>query len=40
VSDEGGEQCSVGPVEAWFGVGSAKYGDLVAEDEEFDVLGR
>jgi hypothetical protein len=27
------------PVEAGLGVGSAEYGDLVAEDEELDVLG-
>jgi hypothetical protein len=27
------EQCSVGPVEAGLGVGSAEYGDLVAQDE-------
>jgi hypothetical protein len=39
VSDECGEQCSVGPVEAGLGVGSAEYGDLVAQDEELDVLG-
>jgi hypothetical protein len=39
VSDECGEQGSVGPVEAGLGVGSAEYGDLVAEDEELDVLG-
>ena len=39
-SDECSEQCSVGPVEAGLGVGSAEYGDLVAEDEELDVLGR
>jgi hypothetical protein len=29
-SDECSEQCSVGPVEAGLGVGSAEYGDLVA----------
>ena len=39
VSDECGEQGSVGPVEAGLGVGSAEYGDLVAQDEELDVLG-
>ena len=39
-SDECGEQGSVGPVEAGLGVGSAEYGDLVAQDEELDVLGR
>ena len=38
-SDEGGEQGSVGPVQAGLGVGSAEYGDLVAKDEQFDVLG-
>jgi hypothetical protein len=37
--DDGGEQGSVGPVLAGLGVGSAEYGDLVAEDEELDVLG-
>ena len=40
VSDECGEQGSVGPVEAGLGVGSAEYGDLVAQDEQLDVLGR
>jgi hypothetical protein len=39
VSDQDGEQCSVGPVEAGLGVGSAEDSDLVAQDEEFDVLG-
>jgi hypothetical protein len=39
-SDECSEQRSVGPVEAGLGVGSAEYGDLVAEDEKLDVLGR
>jgi hypothetical protein len=38
--DECGEQCSVGPHEARLGVGSAEYRDLVAKDEEFDVLGQ
>ncbi len=38
--DEGGEQGSVGPVHTRLGVGSAEYGDLVAEDEELDVLRR
>jgi hypothetical protein len=37
--DECGEQRSVGPVQSGLGVGSAEYGDLVAQDEEFDVLG-
>jgi hypothetical protein len=39
-SDECGKQCSVGPVQAGLGVGSAEYGDLVAQDEELDVLRR
>jgi hypothetical protein len=39
VSNECREQCPVGPVEAGLGVGSAEYGDFVAEDEELDVLG-
>jgi hypothetical protein len=37
-SDQGGEQGSVGPVQAWSRVGSTEYGDFVAQDEEFDVL--
>ena len=37
--DECGERGSVGPVQAGVGVGSAEYGDLVAEDGQFDVLG-
>jgi hypothetical protein len=39
-SDQGSEQCSVGPVQAGLGGGSAQYGDLVAKNEELDVLGR
>ena len=39
-SDQGGEEGSVGPVQAGLWVGSAEYGDLVAQDEELDVLGR
>ena len=38
--DEGGEDGPVGPVQAWSGVGAAQDGDFVAQDEEFDVLGR
>jgi transposase len=38
--DQGGEQGSVGPVQARPRVGSAEYGHLVAENEELDVLGR
>ena len=38
--DECGEQGSVGPVQAGLGVGSAEYGDLVAQDEQLDVFGR
>ena len=39
-SDQHGEQGPVGPVQAGLGVGSAQYGDLVAQDEELDVFGR
>ena len=39
VLDEGGEQGAVGPVQSGLGVGSAEYGDFVAQDEQFDVLG-
>jgi hypothetical protein len=38
-SDQRGEQGSVGPVQARRRVGSAEYGDLVAQDEQFDVGG-
>ena len=38
--DEGGEQSSVRPVHAWSWVGAAQDGDLVAQHEELDVLGR
>ena len=38
-SDQHGEQGPVGPVQAGLGVGSAQYGDLVAQDEELDVFG-
>jgi len=37
---EGGEYGPVCPVHARTRVGAAQDGDLVAEDEEFDVLGR
>jgi hypothetical protein len=37
--DEGGEDCPVGPVQAWSWVGAAQDGDLVAQHEEFDVFG-
>jgi hypothetical protein len=37
--DEGGEQGAVGPVQSGLGVSSAEYGDLVAKDEQFDILG-
>jgi hypothetical protein len=36
--DQRGEQGSVGPVQAWLGIGSAQY--LVAYDEQLNVLGR
>ena len=38
-SDQRGEQGAVGPVQAGLGVGSAQYRDLVAQDEQLDVLG-
>ena len=38
-SDQHGEYGSVGPVQARSGVGSAQYGDLVAQDEQLDVFG-
>ena len=38
-SDQGGEQGPVGPVQARPRVGSAEYGNLVAQDEQLDVLG-
>ena len=37
--DEGDEDGSVGPVQAWSVVGAAEHGDLVAQHEELDVLG-
>jgi hypothetical protein len=36
---EGGEHGSVRPVQAWSWAGAAQDGDLVAEHDEFDVLG-
>jgi hypothetical protein len=39
-SDQRGEHGSVGPVKARPRVCSPQYGDLVAQDEELDVLGR
>ena len=38
--DQRGEHRSVGPVQARPRVGSAKYGDLVAQHEQLDVFGR
>jgi alkanesulfonate monooxygenase SsuD/methylene tetrahydromethanopterin reductase-like flavin-dependent oxidoreductase (luciferase family) len=40
VGESGPTWDSVGPVEAGLGVGSAEHGDLMAEEEELDVLGR
>jgi len=40
VSDQRGEQGPVGPVQARPRIGSAQYGDLVAEDEQLKVFGR
>ena len=37
--DEGGEDGPVRPVQGWSLVGAAEHGDLVAQHEEFDVLG-
>jgi hypothetical protein len=37
--DEGGEDRSVRPVQAWSWVGAAQDGDFVAQHEELDVLG-
>ena len=39
-SDQRGEHGSVGPVQARPRVGSTQYRDLVAQDEQLDVLGR
>ena len=39
-SDQRGEHGSVGPVQARPRVGSAEHSDLVAQDEQLDVLGR
>jgi hypothetical protein len=38
--DQRGEQGSVGPVHSRSRVGSTEYRDLVAQDEQLDVLGR
>jgi hypothetical protein len=40
LQDEGGEHGPVRPVQARSRVGAAQDGDFVAQDEEFDVLGR
>ena len=37
--DERGEHGPVGPFHAGSGVGAAKYGEVVAQHEQFDVLG-
>jgi hypothetical protein len=37
--DQGGEDRPVGPVQAWFWVGAAEHGDLVAQHHQLDVLG-
>ena len=37
--DEGGEHGPVRPVQAWSWVGATQDGDLVAQHEEFDILG-
>ena len=39
-SDQRGEHGAVGPVQTRPRVGSAEYSDLVAQDEDLDVLGR
>jgi hypothetical protein len=38
--DQRGEQRAVGPVQPRPRIGSTKYRDLVAQDEQLDVLGR
>ncbi|MEV0704164.1 SDR family NAD(P)-dependent oxidoreductase [Saccharopolyspora sp. NPDC050389] len=38
--DERGEDCAVGPVQARLGGRSAEHGDLVAQNQQFHVLGR
>ena len=38
--DQGGEDRSVGPVQTRCRIGSAKHGDLVAQHQQLDVLGR
>jgi hypothetical protein len=40
VPDQRSEQRSVGPVRAWPRVGYSQHGDLVAQREQLDVLGR
>jgi hypothetical protein len=39
VPDQHGQHSSVGPVQSGLAVGSAEYGDLVAEDEQHNVFG-
>jgi hypothetical protein len=39
-SDQCGEDGAVGPIQAGLGIGSAQYGDLVAQEEQLNVLGR
>jgi hypothetical protein len=38
--DQCREHCPIGPIQACFGVVTAEYGDLVAQDEQLDILGR
>ncbi|MDU0288151.1 hypothetical protein [Saccharothrix longispora] len=35
-----GEHGAIGPLQSRAGVGAAQHGDLVPEDQQFDVLGR
>jgi hypothetical protein len=37
--DQRGEDCAVGPVQPWPGIGAAQHGDLVSQDEQLGVLG-
>ena len=39
LSDEGGEDGPVGPVQARSGVGAAQHRDLMPQHQQFDVLG-
>jgi hypothetical protein len=36
---ERGEHCPIRPLQTWLRIGSAQHGDLMAQDEQLDVLG-